>query len=125
MWRVDVAALIKNRRLIGFPVVVRVGENQDAVPFGACPLVAAIVDDFAHPHTPQVVHVNVGRTHQHRLGGKQLGLQFRVHVQSCHGLVWIKSFVWLRFIRRQATDKQNRNEKGRHQTVQAHRVLLD
>jgi hypothetical protein len=73
--RIDVAALIENCFLVGHAVAVGVFQNQNAVAFDSLRIVAvgeaAIVDDFAHPNTAEMIDIDIRWTQQHRFGGKQ------------------------------------------------------
>ncbi|MBS20306.1 MAG: hypothetical protein CL733_04715, partial [Chloroflexi bacterium] len=119
---VDVVALIKGFRDIGFAVAVGVLKDANAIALGldfAPWLEEAIIHPFGHPHAPLGVDVHVGRVDQHRLGGEQRGLEFRVRDELFCLLGGGDRAVALRGkIRRQREGSDN--GQGRFDPVQFH-----
>ena len=71
--RIDVAALVKHGLLVGHTVAVGVFEHEDAVAFGPCVPLAAVVHHLTHPHPAVGVDIDVGRTRKERLSGEERG----------------------------------------------------
>jgi hypothetical protein len=83
--RIDVAALIENRLLVGNGVAVGVLKNQNPIPrlsnFGVGVAKVPIIDDFANPDSAQTVNIHVRRVGHHRLSGKQFDIESRMNVK--------------------------------------------
>ena len=90
--RIDVAALIEHRFLVGHAVAVSVFQNQNAVAFSSIRIVAvgksSIVNDFANPDATKMIDVDVRWAEQHRFGGEELQLNAVGHIEARNSVLW-------------------------------------
>ena len=68
------------------PSLIRVFEDEDAVPFGPLAVAAPVVHDLADPDAALVVDVDVGGAEEHRLAREQRGLEARGDLEPLQGL---------------------------------------
>ena len=85
--RVDVSPLIEDLSLVHHPILVGVLEDQDPVTLGPLPIVAAIIDHLAYPHTTAMIDVEIGQTLEHGLRGCQCRLHPIGNRQSRYGIL--------------------------------------
>ena len=74
--------MIEDLGLVHHPILVGVLEDQDPVPLGPLPIVAAIIDHLAYPHTTAMIDIEIGQTLEHGLRGCQRRLDPIGNLQS-------------------------------------------
>ena len=70
---IHIAALIKNRLLVGLAVGVGVFEDEDPVALFPGLLLTAVIEHLAHPDAAPRVDIDVGRAREQRLGREEGG----------------------------------------------------